>query len=193
MVVIDNKKEVEHLIQVITQTQRALEQSDAFQLHQLSDQTIHTASIHQHTDLITIATLIYSLNKLVTRKDRMNKKAWDLLVKKFNAELEKSIRGLKESDSEEFTRHLDHAKELLESYAGKSMHAYVQDIFKKASINKATKLYEHGVSLARTAHLLGLTQWELLDYVGQRGATESPFSATLDEKKRAEAALKFFS
>lgn len=193
MVVIENKKEVRHLVEVLSSIQRALEQSDSFELHQLSDQIIHMASIHQHTDIITIGVITYSLHKLVTKKDRISPKEWNSFVKKFNGEINQTIRALEEQDINEFARHLDHAKELLETSGGKKMSENVHEILKKASINKATKVYEHGISLSRTAHLLGLTQWELLEYVGQKESHDSPYTATIDEKKRASKALAFFS
>lgn len=193
MVLIDNKKEIAHLIDVLAQIQTALEQSDSYQLHQLSDQTLHTASIYQHTDTLAVAVIAYSLHKLVTRKDRMPGKEWASFIKKFNTELEKARASLQELDENECTRHLDHAKELLETSAGKRMGDYVQELLKKASINKATKVYEHGISLSRTAHLLGLNQWELAEYIGQRDTHNSPYTATIDEKKRAAQARAFFS
>ncbi len=193
MVVIENKKEVRHLVEVLSEIQSALEKSDSYALHQLSDQLIHMASIHQHTDIIAVGVITYSLHKLVTRKDKISPKEWNSFIKKFNNELQQAITSAKEQDPDEFARHLDHARGLLESSGGKRMSENVQEILKKASINKATKVYEHGISLARTAHLLGLTQWELLEYVGQRESHDSPYTATIDEKKRASKALAFFS
>lgn len=193
MVIIDNKKETTHLLEVLAQIQQALEQSDSFALHQLSDQLLHTASIQQHTDILTIAVVTYGLHKLVTKKERIPQREWALFVKKFNGELRKSSEALQDRDTEEFARHLDHAKELIETSIGKKMAGYVQEILKKASINKATKVYEHGISLSRTAHLLGLSQWDLLEYVGQRESRDSPYVATIDEKKRASQTLAFFS
>ena len=40
---------------------------------------------------------------------------------------------------------------------------YIQEVFRKAYINKASRIYEHGISRAETAGLLGVTQWELAE------------------------------
>lgn len=189
----NNKHELNHLLDVLAQIQQALERSDSFALHQLSDQIIHTASIHQHTDILTVAVVTYSLHRLVTRKERISQKDWNLFVKKCNGELRKASNALREEDLEEFARHLEHAKDLLEITIGKKMREYVQETLKKASINKAAKIYEHGISLSRTAHLLGLSQWDLMEYVGQRESKDSPYVATIDEKKRAAQTLNFLS
>jgi predicted transcriptional regulator len=74
-----------------------------------------------------------------------------------------------------------------------SIKHYVQEVLKKASINKASKIYEHGISLGHTADLLGLTQWELAEYTSQSNAAENEQSITVDVKKRAKMALEFFS
>lgn len=192
MVVVEEKEEINHLMGVLHETQQALQESDSFKLHELSDQIIHSASIYQHTDVLTVAVVIYSLHKIVTRKDQINPRDWNAFVKKFNAEIEKALTAFEERDGSEATRHIDHAKELLEITIGKKLGAYVQDVLKKASVNKATKMYEHGISLSHTAHLLGLTQWDLLEYVGQREPSNSAFSATIDQKKRAAKARAFF-
>ena len=44
---------------------------------------------------------------------------------------------------------------------------YIQEVIEQAKIKKATKLHEHGISIARTAELLGLSQWELQGYIGK--------------------------
>lgn len=187
-----DKEELAHIADLLRNVQRALIEGDSLELQKLSDQTIHSASIHQHTDFLTIAILVYSLHKLLERRDKSRIKNWDSFVKKFNAELQKSIEELKRKDAEEFARHLEHAKDVLENIGG-PIKGFVDDIIKKAEVNKATKVYEHGISLSRTAQLLNITQWELVDYIGQKGSHESPFTASIDEKKRAKEALEFFS
>jgi predicted transcriptional regulator len=73
------------------------------------------------------------------------------------------------------------------------MKPYIQEVLRKASINKASKIYEHGISLGQTAQLLGITQWELSEYSGQTNVSDNDYNKTLDIKKRAKMALEFFS
>lgn len=193
MVYLDNKKEANHLLDVLDKTIEALQRADVFTLNQLSDQTIHTASVQQHTDILSVAVIIYTLNKLVVRKDSLPPKAWNTFVRKFSDELKEARDNLAQEDTEEFARHLSHAKELLESSGGKQIQSFIGEIMKKALINKASKVYEHGISLAHTARLFGLSPWELMEYVGQRDTHDTPYTATIDEKKRAARALAFFT
>ena len=44
---------------------------------------------------------------------------------------------------------------------------YIDDVLDKAKIVKGSTLYEHGVSIGRAAELLGISQWELMSYVGK--------------------------
>lgn len=187
----EDKKETDHLIDVLTRTKQALAQENTFELNQLSDQTIHSASITQHTEFITIAVIIYSLNKLVGRRSHIPQALWNSFIRKFNDELSKSIEELKRNNPEEFGRHLDHAKELLVTLSPKQRQD-VEEVLKKASINKAGKIFEHGISLTRTAHLLGITPWELTAYVGQGNSMENPYTKTIDIKKRIKIAEDFF-
>lgn len=192
MVEANDKKEIDHIINVLRNAQRALKEGNAFELQQLSDQTIHAASIEQHTDSITIAVLMYSLNKILSKKNRLNLKKWDSFVVTFNTELDKAIAELKKRNIEEFARHLEHAKDLLKN-SSSSLKTNVEEVLKKAALNKASRIYEHGISLAQTARLLDITQWDLAEYVGQRSVPDNPFNATRDIKKRAKLALDFFS
>ena len=42
---------------------------------------------------------------------------------------------------------------------------YLRDILYKAGINKAFKLYEHGLSAEKTASLLGVSLWDFAGYI----------------------------
>jgi len=64
------------------------------------------------------------------------------------------------------------------------MKKYIQEVFRKASINKASKIYGHGVSMENTAKLLGITVWELANYAGQTGISDAPESKTLGVSER---------
>lgn len=188
----DNKKESQHIIDLLGQARRALEKEDALLLKQLSDQTIHSASITQHTDFITIAVVLYSLNKIVERKAKMRIKRWDSFVRKFSDELTKSIASLKEQDMQEFSRHLDHAQELMVSMSS-DLRTAVEDVIKKAQLNKAGKMYEHGISLQQTARIINVSPWELVSYVGQGNTLENPLMKTIDVKKRVKMLMDFIA
>ena len=72
------------------------------------------------------------------------------------------------------------------------MKSYIQDVFRKARINKASALYEHGISMEKTASLLGITMFELANYVGQREVAEVPEIKTIDVRSRIKLAMDMF-
>ena len=96
-----------------------------------------------------------------------------------------------EGDEEKFNSFLKKAREALEE-SSVDMKQYIQDVLRKASINKASRIYEHGISLGQTAQILGLTSWELAEYAGQSKSVETRYMQTINEKSRAKMALEFF-
>jgi len=44
---------------------------------------------------------------------------------------------------------------------------YIEKVINQAQIKKGSKLYAHGISLARAAEILGISQWELMFYIGK--------------------------
>lgn len=185
------EKESLHTIQVLEDTQRGLQEGDAVKLKELSNETIHSACGIQDSVSLTIAVLVYSLAKILERKDGVKVRDWDLFVRKFNSFLDLAIKAIRDDRGERAEEYLVMARKTLTGLG--SIKHYVQEVFKKAAINKASKLYEHGISLGHTANLLGLTQWELAEYTGQSNVAESEQNITWDVKKRAKMALEFFS
>ncbi len=185
-------EEVEHLVEVIKGTEIALLRKDAVKLKDLSNQTVHQAASHQDEGCITLAVLIYALSKLIERKDYERIKNWDKFVKKISAFLDLAITTLKEGNESKYKVYLEMSRKTLTSISV-NLKPYIQEVLRKAAINKASKIYEHGVSMEATAKMLGITQWELSEYAGQKQTSDNPYNETIDVKKRAQTALEFFS
>jgi hypothetical protein len=185
-------EEREHVIDVLKEAMSALKSNNYIHLQALSDQTIHSASIYQHTDYIIIAVLIYALSKLSMRHTFLKIKSWTKLVNKINNALSLAVHSLEKDDHKQFIYYLEQARKTLTNFSV-NMKPYIQEVFKKASINKASMIHEHGISLGQTAYLLGLSQWELTEYIGQKNLPEIKYNKTLNIKTRARLALEFFS
>lgn len=183
-------QEKEHIISILKDTIKALKTDNYLKLQHLSDETVHSASVYQDTDSISIAVIIYSLSKIISRKDGVNIKNWNSFIKKFTSSLELAIDALKKEKNWSFSAHLEKAIKLMSSFS--NLKPYIKDVIRKAAINKASKLYEHGISLAQTAKLLGITRWELAEYIGQKSVHDNPYNTTISAKKRAEIAMEFF-
>lgn len=185
-------EEVDHVIHVLEEAKRALLASDGVKLHELSNQTIHCASSEQDASSIAIAVLVYALSKIVERKALHRIRNYDLVIKKFIGFLDLALLALKEGNKEAYEGHLQRARIALTS-TSLNIKPYIQEVLRKASINKASKIYEHGISMGRTASLLGITQWELTEYAGQKEGLEKQYVPTQDVHARAQMALEFFS
>lgn len=186
------KEEIEHQIAVLEKMKAALAGKNIFQLKELSNRTINTASAQQDSASITIAVIIYTLSKLVEREDYNKIRNWDAFVKKFNSIIDLAVAALADEKFDIYEKYVDRARQAIESQSI-ALKPYIQDVLKKASINKASRIYEHGVSLEQTAKLLGISQWELSDYIGSRDVADMKQNQTMDVKKRAKLALEFFS
>ena len=103
-----------------------------------------------------------------------------------------NVRPLKKNDDEHLREHLENLRKRVEGVSGK-LKKYIQDVFVKAKINKASRIYEHGISLEKTASLLGITLYELANYAGQTGIPDVSLSRTMDVKSRIKIAMEFFT
>ena len=185
-------EEVEHVIEVLESARKAIKEEDILKLGELSNQTIHSVSTHQDTGNVTMAVIVYTLSKLIERKSALKIKNWDLFIKKIDSQFSLAIRALKEEKYEKYEKYMKMARKSLGS-ASLNIKAYIQEVIRKASINKGSKIYEHGISLGQTAQILGITEWELSEYTGQTKVSDIRFNSTVNVEQRAKIALEFFS
>jgi hypothetical protein len=185
-------KEVEHVISILEGVKTAVVKEDINKLNELSDQTIHTASITQDADNIAIAVIVYSLSKIIQRKKYQNYLGWENFTKSYTLAIENLILALKKNDEMKMKSSLENFRKAI-SKLSKDLKRYIQDVFRKAQINKASKIYEHGISMEQTARLLGITVWELANYAGQKGEiTEQKEIRTISEKERIKLVMEMF-
>lgn len=185
-------EEVNHIVDVLEKTKSALSEQNILLLKDLSNQTLHCASTEQDTGSIMIAVIVYSLGKILERKESLKLKNINQFIKRFNGSIDLAIRAAKEGNEERYEYYLGMARKSISSLSV-NLKPYIEEVLRKASINKASKIYEHGISLGQTSKLLGITQWELTEYAGQTNISDVNYNKTMNVKKRAEMALEFFS
>jgi len=184
------KKEVSHHIYVLGEVIRALKSKNSLALKALSNQVIHTSCSEQELGSINLAVIVYALSKLIEREDDKRIPNWELFQEKIIDLFSQAESFLEKEDITKYSYCIKKARKTLES-ASPKLKPYIQEVLRKASINKASKLYEHGLSLGKTSELFGLTQWDLSDYAAQKAPQLE--AALPDESKRAKLALEFFS
>ncbi|MEK6875430.1 MAG: hypothetical protein AABX30_01990 [Nanoarchaeota archaeon] len=182
-----------NILRILTEAKTAIKGNDTFKLKELSNQTIHTASIAQDPDNIAIAVIIYSLSKIIERGYDGTKNKCSKLCKDVIFSMNGIIEGIKEKNDVKLRNSMESLRKKLFKVSSK-MKAYIQDVFTKASINKASKIYEHGISIEQTAKLLGITMFELAGYAGQKGElSEERFGEKTNVKARLKLAMEMFA
>jgi hypothetical protein len=184
-------QEKENVLRILEETKLALKNNDAFKLKDLSNQTVHTASMSQDSENIAVAVLVYSLSKIIERTEYKDLQGWDSFYKTILSSVDNSINAIKTKNDKKLTESLTLLRNAISKLSGK-LKFYIQDVFRKAEINKASKIYEHGISMEKTANLLGITMFELASYAGQKQEMGVPLGQTLDVKSRIKIAEDIF-
>ncbi len=183
--------EKENILRILREARAAVSKEDVVKIKSLSNQTIHSASVEQDADSIAIAVIIYSLSKIIERKSYVEYKEWPSFYKEYINLIDLALKNLEKDNYEEFRKNINQIREEISALSGR-FKDYIQDVFRKAEINKASKIYEHGISLEQTAGLLGITLWELAEYSGQTGLSDIDLSVTLPIKQRIKNAEDMF-
>lgn len=179
----------ENILRILKEAINAIKKDNVVTLRDLSNQTIHSASIFQDPDNIGVAVLMYSLSKILERTDYRLSKDWDKYYKETILRLEKAELALKQYKFEDFKNQLKDILQIISKLEPK-LKLNIKEVFEKAKISKASRLYEHGISVGRTAELLGISQWELMEYSGETGISEK--GITLDIIERIKYAKGLF-
>lgn len=184
-------QEKENVLRIFEETKEAIKREDTFRLNELSNQTINTASRTHDPDNIATAVVVYSIGKIIERKKYREFPEWNNLYKKIISSIDGAIRAIEEDKEKDFKKSIDSLREYINHLSGK-LKDYVQDVFRKAQINKASKIYEHGISMEKTADLLGITMYELALYAGQTDVSNTSENKTIEARSRIKMAVEFF-
>jgi len=159
------------------------ESSDVEELKTLSEQAIEDVAVHKDIDLISATVLIYSIYKVLPEIKDENYK--DLLV-----ELESALSNLQQNQLGRYNQKIKSLYEILRR-DNSNVKLHLQDVMHAARIKKGASLLGHGLSIGQAAGLMGLSNWDLQQYVGG-----TPLLGQHKEKyppeKRLILALKIF-
>ena len=159
------KKDILKVLSEVIEILEVEEEKDVAELRELSNHTIHNASIFQDEDSVSIAILIYSLSKIIERREgKLNYKVWLRLISDARKDLEKNnVDGYRKVIRKLFD---------FISTIDTKLKLYIEEVINQAEIKKGSKLYEHGISMTRASEILGISQWELMFYVGKTKLTD---------------------
>lgn len=184
-------QEKENILYILSTAKKAIKKKNITLLKELSDHTVHSASIYQDVDSITVAVLIYALSDIFERGKYTTYVDWSLFSKACIESLAKAEDDLKKDRIEEFRKDLLSIRQAVNKLSG-HLRTYIEDVFRRAMIKKASRVYEHGISLKQTADLLGISAWELAEYAGKTGISDVDLSITTNIKTRIKKAIDIF-
>jgi len=185
-------QEKENILKILEGTKAAIQKGDAATIKNLSNQTTNTAALTHDPDNIAIAVIIYSISKLLEREGYKKLLGWNEFYNAIFKSIDNTITSIKSNDETKIKLSLDALRNSLIKVSG-SLKKHIQDVLRKASINKASKIYEHGMSMEKTAKLLGITLFELASYAGQKEqVVETPVIKGVDVKSRINLAMEMF-
>ncbi len=127
--------------------------------------------------------LIYSLSKVIERKQ--GKLNYTLTLNL----LRNAKKDLEEDDLGDYRKNIRKIFDFISSIDSETK-LYISEIINQAQIRKGTKIYAHGISLARAAEILGISQWELMSYIGRTYLTN--VSGGISVKERLSYARGLF-
>ena len=184
-------KEVENILRILRETKRLVEEDKANELKILSNQTVHAATISQDADNVVVAVLVYSLGKVMEREHYREMEGWNEFYNAVIKNLGEAAKKLEADDIVGARKNLGMIRNSLNKITG-DLGRYIKDVFRKAEINKAFKLYEHGLSSEATAELLGVSLWDLASYIGQSHIGDAKIAISMPAKDRVKIAEDIF-
>ena len=184
-------KESDNVLRILEGTKKAIQDGDEAEIKNLSNQTTNTASLTQDPDNIAVAVMVYSIGKIFERENYRNLKGWDAFYKLVISGLDRAIKDVKSENIEGFRKDFEMIRKAINKVSER-LRKDIEEVFRKAQINKASRIYAHGISMAQTAKLLGVTMYELADYAGSSGISDAPSSKTMRAKDRIKLAMDLF-
>ena len=179
------KKDILAILKELIEILKVKEAKDVMEIKEISNHTMHNASIFQDEDSVSVAILIYSLSKIMERKQR------DLDYGKLAGMLNSCISNLKDNNDEDFRKSIKSIFNFIRTIDEK-LKLYIHEVINQAQIKKGCKLCEHGISIARASEVLGISQWELMHYFGKTTLIDQ-FSEPVNVAKRLKTARGMFS
>lgn len=186
-------KERENILKIFEGTKKAVSEGNSKKVEELSNQTTNTASLTHDPDNIAAAVVVYALSKIIEDKDYKNQPGWKKFYEVYINSIDKIIEALENKDDNSYDKHIKIIREAAGNLSGKEK-KHIQEVFRDASIDKASRIYEHGISMEKTANLLGVTLYELANYAGKKmkDSQDSPESQNVTVKSRIKLVEDMF-
>jgi len=179
------------ILNVLKNSLEAIRKEDITELKNMSDHVIHDASVYQDEYSISIAVIIYGIAKIFERVRYREYKDWNKFYRAIFENLTKAYNTLKKGDIDDYEYNIHKIIQDLNKLDVR-FKKNISEVIERAKISKASRLYEHGISTGRTAELLGISEWELMEYVGGTGISDVRFNISKPINQRIKLIRSLF-
>jgi hypothetical protein len=166
---------------------RAIKTNNLIDLGRISNETIHNASIFQDDISKTLAILVLSIYKL---EQTSMVQGVDLNLRSFAADLAEIHKNLQDAHAHKCVGCFEKIRLKIKKLGQK---VFRQNIVNRAEVKKGGKIYDHGISLAQAAEVMGISQWELYDYIGKSKLNDYPEDLDTRVKTRVAYTRSLFT
>jgi hypothetical protein len=180
------------IIKILKETLDRLNSSKYEHLSEISNHTIHNATLFQDKDSTSVAVIVYSLSKIFQKPEYQVHKEIEKFKQEIMKSLEKAKMNLMKMDTKAYesnTKDIIQAISKIDNQFG----FYITHVISKAKLTKSSKVYEHGLSAGKAAELLGVSNWELMGYIGNTKIVDIEDIETLPERERMKLARRLFN
>ena len=149
------------IVTILTRAHTALRKGRTTKLKELSNYAISNASVYQDENSVSVAVIIYALSKIFSQRHQQGKKWRHHTLRNINS-LKFALQAGKVLDFRELLTELFCTIGEMDE----RLQLYIEEVIRYAEIKKGSAMYGCGISMARTAHVLGISEWELASCVG---------------------------
>jgi len=181
-----SKQVLNDSLNVLSKAIRSIKTNHLLDLETISNQLIHSSTLTEDPITPIISKLIYSIFKLERHSVI---KSVPLPLNEIANKLISLHDELGVGKIKVFLEEAKIVSKYLENL-GKDIHLY--NVFERAGVKKGGKLYDHGLSVARSAERMNVSQWELYPYLGKTKLNDYPEDVDKRVKYRLNYARSLF-
>ncbi|MCB9358802.1 hypothetical protein H6503_02630 [Candidatus Woesearchaeota archaeon] len=152
------------------------------ELKRLSNQLMEDVSLMHNKDSISISVLVYSLYKIFSKNSNISREA---LLKY----LDDAIRSI--DNQTIFRTRLKKLFDQIKKY-DKELGVTILQTIRHAQVKKGLKVYEHGMSIGQAAEIMGVSRWDILEYLGDFKIDDEGYYDRVDARQRLSFAKGLF-
>jgi len=178
------RKEIIRILTKLIEILEVKEEKGIKELKELSDKAVEGVALHKNLDIISVTVLVYSLYKI---RDCIPPKDYQKILTDLNF----ARKSLEENRLGRYNKSIRSLFDLVRKCNAK-IKEHLQDVMHAARIKKGASLLSKGLSIGQAAGLMGLSNWDLQQYIGKT-VTFEQHREIMPARKRIITALKIFN